>query len=160
MLKLIAVDLRLAPVRRWSRANRNCSGPEMCFGKVTWTCSRRSVLVAATWWSSLTARVGRFTSISNTVSPVKHFLRHTTASAPKSAPFRSHGKLGAIINQRLACNLAGGTQFDPTISPVATSIMIITSNSLLGGSGRSNQVGGDLLHTMDVVGLSRANRTL
>src|SRR5271166_553948 len=69
-------------------------------------------------------------TISNTVSPVKHFLRHTTASAAKSAPFRFHGKLRAIINQRLACNLAGGTQSDPTISPVATSIMITTSNSL------------------------------
>src|SRR5271165_1049860 len=101
-----------------------------------------------------------FTSISNTVSPVKHFLRHTTASAPKSAPFRSHGKLGAIINQRLACNLAGGTQSDPTISPVATSIMITTSNSLLEGSGMSNQVGGDLLHTMDVFGLSRVRTEL
>ena len=86
-------------------------------------------------WSNAPAiksqeRVGRHTSISNTVSPVKHFLRHTTASAPKSAPFRSHRKLGAIINQRLACNLSGGTQSDPTISPVATSIMITTSNSL------------------------------
>jgi hypothetical protein len=29
--------------------------------------------------------------------------------------------------------------------------------SLLGGSGRSNQVGGDLLHTMDVIGLSRVS---
>src|SRR5271167_4797733 len=36
----------------------------------------------------------------------------------------------AITNQRLACNLSGGTQSDPTISPVATSIMITTSNSL------------------------------
>jgi hypothetical protein len=70
------------------------------------------------------------TAISNTVSPVKHFLRHTTASALKSVPFRSHGKLRAIINQGLACNLSGGTQSDPTISPVATSIMITTSNSL------------------------------
>ena len=62
-----------------------------------------------------------------------------------------------ISNQivRLASNLSGGTQSDPTISPVTTAIMITTSNSLLGGSGRSNQVGGDLLHTMDVVGLPR-----
>jgi hypothetical protein len=28
----------------------------------TWLRSRRSVLVAATWWSSSTARVGRFSS--------------------------------------------------------------------------------------------------
>ena len=32
--------------------------------------------------------------------------------------------------------------------------MITTSNSLSQGSGRSNQVSGDSLHTMDVVGLS------
>ena len=69
-------------------------------------------------------------------------------------------KLRAIINQRLACNLSGGTQSDPTISPVAPSIMITTSNSLLEGSGMSNQVAGDLLHTMDVVGLSRVRTEL
>jgi hypothetical protein len=38
------------------------SSPEVFFGEVTWTCCRRSVLVAATWWSSSKARVGRFTS--------------------------------------------------------------------------------------------------
>src|SRR6516165_12557804 len=52
---------------------------------------------------------------------------------------------------RLASNLSGRTQSDPTISPVTTAIMITTSNSLLGESGRSNQMGGDLLHTMAVV---------
>jgi hypothetical protein len=31
-------------------------------GQLAWTRSRRSVLVAATWWSSSTARVGRFSS--------------------------------------------------------------------------------------------------
>ena len=31
-------------------------------GKITWTRSRRSVLVAGTWWSSSTARVGRYTA--------------------------------------------------------------------------------------------------
>src|SRR5271165_786063 len=62
VLKLIAVDLCLAPVRRWSRVNRNCSRPEVCFVEVTWTCCRRSVLVAAIWWSSSTARVGRFSA--------------------------------------------------------------------------------------------------
>jgi hypothetical protein len=36
----------------------------------------------------------------------------------------------AYITGRLACNLSGGTQSDPTISPVATSIMITTSDSL------------------------------
>src|SRR5664280_2574878 len=30
--------------------------------RASWTCSRRSVLVAATWWSSSTIRYGRFTS--------------------------------------------------------------------------------------------------
>jgi len=45
---------------------------------------------------------GWHTTISNNVSPVKHFLRRTTPSALTSAPFRSHadsseeimGKLG------------------------------------------------------------------
>jgi hypothetical protein len=38
------------------------AGQRSCFGEVTWTRSRRSVLVAATWWSSSTARVGRDTT--------------------------------------------------------------------------------------------------
>jgi hypothetical protein len=40
-------------------------GVQSCRGKITWTRSpacRRSVLVAAIWWSSSTARFGRFTS--------------------------------------------------------------------------------------------------
>src|SRR5258708_13473031 len=32
--------------------------------------------------------------------------------------------------QRFACNLSGGTRSDPTISPIARSTMITTSNSL------------------------------
>jgi len=35
-------------------------------------------------------RLADYTSISNNVAPVKHFLRRTTPSALKSAPFRSH----------------------------------------------------------------------
>ena len=50
------------------------SSPEVLFGEVTWTCSRRSVLVAATWWSSSTARVGRYTSSWRAVpSPLADF---------------------------------------------------------------------------------------
>ena len=56
---------------------------------------------------------------------------------------------------RLASHLSDGTQSDPTIFRVTTAIMITTSNSLLRGSGRSNPDGGDLLHTLDVVGLFR-----
>src|SRR5271165_132335 len=117
----------------WSRSGR----PSFVFGRFGFEDFRLAYLLipaasTAAGQEPMPARrrVGRYTSISNTVSPVKHFLRHTTASAAKSAPFRFHGKLRAIINQRLACNLAGGTQSDPTISPVATSIMITTSNSL------------------------------
>jgi hypothetical protein len=46
-------------------------------------------------------------------------------------------------------------QSDPTLSSIATSIMITTSNSPAKGSGMPKHYGGDLLHTMAISGLSR-----
>src|SRR6516162_2557706 len=86
------------------------------------------------------------------------FLAHHSRLSEESAislSLKTHHR-----RPRLASNLSGRTQSDPTISPVTTAIMITTSNSLLGGSGRSNQMGGDLLHTMAVVGLSRVRTEL
>ena len=95
----------------------------------------------------------------NNVGVVKTFsstLRH---------PLRA-GRHFALVeicqaNLRLASNRCGsGTQSDPTISSIATSIMITTSNSPVKGSGMPNHYGGDLLHTMGISGLSRVRTEL
>ena len=46
----------------------------------------------------------------------------------------------AIRPKGSSINLPGGTQSDPSISPVTTSTMITTSNSLVKGAGRSISV--------------------
>jgi hypothetical protein len=60
------------------------------------------------------------------------------------------------IQPRLARNrFRSGTQSDPCISSVTTSIMITTSNSPVKGSGTPYQFLGVLVHTMAMSGLSR-----
>ena len=55
----------------------------------------------------------------------------------------------------LAISFRSGTQSDPCISSVSTSIMITSSNSPVRRSGTPNQLLGVLLHTMAMSGLSR-----
>ena len=92
-------------------------------------------------------------AISNNVGGVKTFsstLRHALRE-------ERHFALVEICqaNLRLASNHCGsGTQSDPTISSIATAIMITSSNSPAKGSGMPNHYGGDLLHTMAISGLS------
>jgi hypothetical protein len=95
-------------------------------------------------------------SISNNVGGVKTFS--STLLHPLQA--ERHFALVEIChaNLRLASNRCGsGTQSDPTISSIATSIMITTSNSPGKGSGMPNHYGGDLLHTMGISGFSRVS---
>src|SRR5436305_3814455 len=67
----------------------------------------------------------------------------------------------AKTNLGLASNRCGsGTQSDPTISSIATSIMITSSNSPVKGSGKPNHYVGDLLHTMAISGFSRVRTEL
>src|ERR1019366_2634850 len=62
---------------------------------------------------------------------------------------------------RLARNrFRSGTQSDPCISSVTTSIMITTSNSPVKGSGIPNQFLGVLPHTIAISGLSRVRTEL
>src|SRR5579864_5244331 len=97
--------------------------------------------------------------ISNNVGGVKMFsgtLRH---------PLRAERHFALVeicqANLGLASNRCGsGTQSDPTISSIATSIMITTSNSPVKGSGMPNHYGGDLLHTMAISGRSRVRTEL
>ena len=60
----------------------------------------------------------------------------------------------------LAIRFRSGTQSDPCISSVTTSIMITTSNSSVKRSGIPNQLLDVLLHTMAMSGLSRVRTEL
>ena len=66
--------------------------------------------------------------ISNNLGSVKCFLS-VLLRARYGARHFAHVYLPPS-RQRLACNLSGGTQSDPSISPITTSIMITISNSL------------------------------
>ncbi len=73
---------------------------------------------------------GKSTSISNNVCDVKVFFEHRTARTPRSC-FDSALVEELIIDDEgshVICR--GGTRSDPTISPIARSTMITTSNSL------------------------------
>ena len=61
---------------------------------------------------------------------------------------------------RLVIGSRSGTQSDPCISSVTTSIMITTSNSPVKGSGIPNQFLGVLPHTIAISGLSRVRTEL
>jgi len=61
---------------------------------------------------------------------------------------------------RLVIGSRSGTQSDPCISSVTTSIMITTSNSPVKGSGIPNQLLGVGLHTIAISGLSRVRTEL
>ena len=61
---------------------------------------------------------------------------------------------------RLVIGSRPGTQSDPCVSSVTTSIMITTSNSPVKGSGIPNQLLGVGLHTIAMSGLSRVRTEL
>jgi len=61
---------------------------------------------------------------------------------------------------RLVIGSRSGTQSDPCVSSVTTSIMITTSNSPVKGSGIPNQFLGVLPHTIAISGLSRVRTEL
>src|ERR1017187_6743534 len=89
------------------------------------------------------------------------FRAHFSMHSEKSAISLSLKLLLLLCQPRLARNqFRSGTQSDPSISSIATSIMIPTSNSPAKGSGMPNHYVGDLLHTMGMSGLSRVRTEL
>jgi len=92
--------------------------------------------------------------LSNNVGGVKTF------SSTRLHPlrFERHFALAEVCQTNLGLVSNGfrsNTQSDPTLSSIANSIVITTSNSPAKGSGMPNHYGGDLLHTMGMSGLSR-----
>jgi hypothetical protein len=91
-------------------------------------------------------------TLSSTVFP------HSCMHSEKSAISLSLKMLLCRTNQgSLVIGFRSGTQSDPCISSVTTSIMITTSDSPVKGSGIPNQFLGVLLHTMAMSGLSRVS---
>jgi hypothetical protein len=94
-------------------------------------------------------------TLSSTVFP------HSCMHSEKSAISLSLKMLLCRTNQgSLVIGFRSGTQSDPCISSVTTSIMITTSDSPVKGSGIPNQFLGVLLHTMAMSGLSRVRTEL
>src|ERR1039458_1019186 len=96
----------------------------------------------------------RLRHISDNVDCVKHFVGVLTRALRRARHF---ALVEALPYQpRLARNrFRSGTQSDPCISSVTTSIMITTSNSPVKESGIPNQLLGVQLHTIACSGLSR-----
>src|ERR1035437_970118 len=94
------------------------------------------------------------TGVSDNVDCVKHFVGVLTRALRRARHF---ALVEALPYQpRLARNrFRSGTQSDPCISSVTTSIMITTSNSPVKESGIPNQLLGVQLHTIACSGLSR-----
>src|ERR1017187_6218060 len=74
---------------RWGRLLREVGQHPVTAGHVKLPPNAQPVLLKNSTRSRPQGRNADYTSISNNVAPVKHFLRRTTPSALKSAPFRS-----------------------------------------------------------------------
>ena len=97
--------------------------------------------------------------VSNNVCGVKLCLSVLTRALRRARHFALVE--GLPYQPRLARNrFRSGTQSDPCISSVTTSIMITTSNSPVKGSGIPTQLLGVLLHTIAISGLSRVRTEL
>src|SRR5712692_3143726 len=108
------------------------------------------LLVSDSWRNiaslTMSARVKHFSSTR------QHALREERHFALVEIAIPTQGPLVIVFRS--------GTQSDPCISSVTTSIMITTSNSPVKGSGIPNQLLGDRLHTMAISGLSRVRTEL
>ena len=94
------------------------------------------------------------------MSAVSSTLKRTSPCTSKSAPFRSRGRFCHANQGSLVIGFRSGTQFDPCVSSVTSSIMITTSNSPVMGSGMPNQLLGVRHHTIAMYGLSRVRTEL
>ena len=97
--------------------------------------------------------------LSNNVGGVKHFRAHDSVHSKKSAISLSL-KSANPTKARSQSVFRSGTQSDPCISSVTTSIMITTSNSSMKRSGTPNQLLDVRLHTIAISGLSRVRTEL
>src|SRR6266566_6181820 len=88
-------------------------------------------------------------------SPVKHFLDVLTRALRRARHFALVEGSAIPTKGPLVISFRSETQFDPCISSVTLSIMIITSNSPVKGSGIPSQFLGVLLHTIACSELSR-----
>ncbi len=91
---------------------------------------------------------------------VKHFSSTRQHALREERHFALVDGLAFPTLGSLVIVFRSGTQSDPCISSVTTSIMITTSNSPVKGSGIPNQLLGDRLHTMAMSGLSRVRTEL
>src|SRR5713226_3306414 len=91
---------------------------------------------------------------------VKHFSSTRQHALREERHFALVDDLAFPTLGSLVIVFRSGTQSDPCISSVTTSIMITTSNSPVKGSGIPNQLLGDRLHTMAMSGLSRVRTEL
>ena len=93
-------------------------------------------------------------------SPVKHFVSVLTRALPRARHFALVEDVPIQPKARSQSLCRSGTQSDPCISSVTTSIMITSSNSPVKRSGIPSQLLGALLHTIAIFGLSRARTEL
>src|SRR5258708_16079013 len=83
------------------------------------------------------------------------FLAHYGMHSKKSAISLSLKGMPFPTKARSQSVFRSGTQSDPCISSIATSTMILSSNSSVKRSGTPSQLLGVLLHTTAMFGLSR-----
>jgi hypothetical protein len=93
--------------------------------------------------------------LSNNVGGVKHLLSVPVPCTPKSAISLSLKMCQVQPKLARKSVFRSGTQSDPCISSIATSTMILSSNSSVRRSGTPSQLLGVRLHTMAIFGLSR-----
>src|SRR5438046_3425867 len=97
------------------------------------------------------------TGVSDNVGGVKHFLSVLTRALRRARHFALVEGSAIPTKGPLVISFRSETQFDPCISSVRNSIMIITSNSPVKGSGIPSQFLGVLLHTIACSELSRVS---
>jgi len=97
--------------------------------------------------------------LSDNVGGVKQFLSTRQRALEEERHFALDEKANPT-KARSQSVFRSGTQSDPCISSVTTSIMITTSNSSMKRSGTPNQFLDVLLHTMAISGLSRVRTEL
>src|SRR5450432_3795325 len=93
--------------------------------------------------------------LSNNVGGVKHFLSTQQHALEEERHFALVEGVPYPTKTRSQSVFRSGTQSDPCISSIATSTMILSSNSSVRRSGTPSQFLGVLLHTMAIFGLSR-----
>src|SRR6266849_11130214 len=91
---------------------------------------------------------------------VKHFSSTRQHALREERHFALVDDLAFPTLGSLVIVFRSGTQSDPCISSVATSIMITTSDSPVKGSGMPNQLLGVRLHTLAISRLSRVRTEL